>query len=76
MPQHPVIQSWWQKVVGGHMSCFHELIIFPKPKRSHQLLANQHADQLASARPLSYGRYPTVAFNSIHPRTLPPHLAA
>eukprot|EP00984_Skeletonema_dohrnii_P016527 scaffold7370_cov137-Skeletonema_dohrnii-CCMP3373.AAC.3 len=22
------------------------------------------------------GRYPTAAFNSIHPRTLPPHLAA
>eukprot|EP00985_Skeletonema_marinoi_P002465 scaffold1030_cov82-Skeletonema_marinoi.AAC.4 len=55
-PPQPVIQSWCQKVVGGHMSCFHELIIFPKPKRSHQLLANQHADQLASARPLSYRR--------------------
>eukprot|EP00984_Skeletonema_dohrnii_P023644 scaffold12747_cov78-Skeletonema_dohrnii-CCMP3373.AAC.4 len=45
-----------QKVVGGHLSLLAELIIFPEGKCTHHLLANKHADQLASARPLSYRR--------------------
>jgi hypothetical protein len=62
----PLIQSWRQKVVEGHLSLLDELIKFPEAKCTHHQLANNHADQLALP-----GRYPTAAFNSIHPRTLP-----
>eukprot|EP00985_Skeletonema_marinoi_P025769 scaffold19263_cov131-Skeletonema_marinoi.AAC.1 len=68
----PLIQSWCQKVVGATCRLLDELIIFPKPKRSHHSLANNHV----AGSTLPDGRYPTAAFNSIHPRTLPPHLAA
>eukprot|EP00984_Skeletonema_dohrnii_P035239 scaffold34747_cov205-Skeletonema_dohrnii-CCMP3373.AAC.1 len=68
----PVIQSWSKKVVGGHLSLLDELINSILEKRSHHLL-EQTTMPTNSPPP---GRYPTAAFNSIHPRTLPPHLAA
>ena len=71
-PAQPVIQSWCQKVVGGHLPLLEELIIFPEGKFTHHQLANNHV----AGSTLPDGRYPTAAFNSIHPRTLPPHLAA
>eukprot|EP00984_Skeletonema_dohrnii_P033333 scaffold29538_cov72-Skeletonema_dohrnii-CCMP3373.AAC.1 len=80
-PAQPVIQSWCQKVVEVHLSLLAELIIFPEGKYTHHLLATTMslAQLPTRLRPAaSYGRYlyPTAAFNSIHPRTLPPHLAA
>eukprot|EP00985_Skeletonema_marinoi_P008410 scaffold3795_cov110-Skeletonema_marinoi.AAC.2 len=60
------------KVVGGHLPLLEELIIFPEGKFTHHQLANNHV----AGSTLPDGRYPTAAFNSIHPRTLPPHLAA
>eukprot|EP00984_Skeletonema_dohrnii_P024449 scaffold13561_cov81-Skeletonema_dohrnii-CCMP3373.AAC.3 len=68
----PLIQSCCQKVVGGHLPLLEELINYPKAKRQHDLLA-QTTMPTNSPPP---GRYPTAAFNSIHPRALPPHLAA
>ena len=56
----------------GPLSLLDELINYPKAKRQHDLLA-QTTMPTNSPPP---GRYPTAAFNSIHPRTLPPHLAA
>ena len=64
----PFIQSWCQKVVGGHLPLLEELINYPKAKRQHDLLA-QTTMPTNSPPP---GRYPTAAFNSIRP----PHLAA
>jgi hypothetical protein len=45
---------------------------FSRGKVTNHLLANNHV----AGSTLPVGRYPTAAFNSIHPRTLPPHLAA
>ena len=53
----PLIQSWCQKVVGGHLPLLEELIIFPEGKFTHHQLANNHvAGSTRSARPLSYRR--------------------
>ena len=63
-PPQPLIQSWRQKVVEAHLSLLDELIKFPEGNCSHHLLGNNH---VAGSPPP--GRYPTAAFNSIHPRT-------
>ena len=59
----PLTQSWCQKVVGGHSPLLEELIIFPEGKFTHHQLANNHV----AGSTLPDGRYPTAAFNSIHP---------
>eukprot|EP00985_Skeletonema_marinoi_P022717 scaffold14647_cov77-Skeletonema_marinoi.AAC.1 len=57
--------------VASHLPLLEELIKFQLADRQHDL-ANNHV----AGSTLPDDRYPTAAFNNIHPRTLPPHLAA
>ena len=57
--------------VASHLPLLAELINFQLADRQHDLANNDVAGST-----LPDGRYPTATFNSIHPRTLPPHLAA
>eukprot|EP00985_Skeletonema_marinoi_P021272 scaffold12957_cov148-Skeletonema_marinoi.AAC.7 len=62
----PLIQSWCQKVVGGHLSLLDELIIFPKPKRSHHLLAKPCRP--TRLRPAAILPPPSTVFTRAHCR--------
>eukprot|EP00984_Skeletonema_dohrnii_P014593 scaffold6145_cov71-Skeletonema_dohrnii-CCMP3373.AAC.1 len=70
----PLIQSWCQKVVGGHLPLLEELIIFPEAKFTHHQLANNHDDQLASARPLFYRRL--QQYSPVHIAAAPSRLTS
>jgi hypothetical protein len=64
----PFIQSWCQKVVGGHLSLLDELINYPKAKRQHDLLAQTTMSLAQLRRAAAILPPPSTAFTRAHCR--------